>query len=213
MQQNKTILMIMLTALIFIMAACGNSADESSATVDNQSVNDSSAQNTNEDSTENDLDTDSNDKETTVKDTNDKNEEGDTSEKASKEDEGSSTDDAETGLKEEYLQKLNEAKKEAEELEAADSSTYALKKVENDRWEIWDELLNEIYGVLEEQLPPEEMEQLREKQRDWIKHRDAAALEASQKYKGGTQEHLEYVAVLANLTEERCYELVADYMK
>jgi uncharacterized protein YecT (DUF1311 family) len=59
----------------------------------------------------------------------------------------------------------------------------------------------------------EEMDQLREEQREWIQYRDNSAAEASEKYKGGTQEHLEYVAVLANLTEERSYELVNDYMR
>ena len=98
-------------------------------------------------------------------------------------------------------------------MEATDSSNYALKKVENERWELWDKLLNEIYGVLEEQLSQEEMDQLRAEQRNWLKYRDDSALEASQKYKGGTQEQLEYVAVLANLTEQRCYELVENYMK
>lgn len=116
-------------------------------------------------------------------------------------------------LKEEYSIKLINTKIEAEKLQATDSSTYALKKVENDRWELWDKLLNEIYGALKEQLSLEEMEQLRESQREWIKDRDDQALEASLKFKGGTQEHLEYVAVLANLTEERCYELVDRYMK
>ncbi|MEK4520971.1 lysozyme inhibitor LprI family protein [Psychrobacillus sp. FSL W7-1457] len=116
-------------------------------------------------------------------------------------------------LKEEYLIKLNNTKLEAENLKATDSSTYALKKVEDDRWVLWDELLNEIYGALKEQLSPEEMDQLRENQRQWLKDRDEQALEASLKFKGGTQEHLEYVAVLANLTEKRCYELVDSYMK
>ncbi|KGM45279.1 DUF1311 domain-containing protein [Neobacillus niacini] len=115
--------------------------------------------------------------------------------------------------KEEYLQKLNTTKQATEELAATDSSTFALKKVENDRWEMWDALLNEVYGVLNEQLSTEEMDQLRTEQRNWIKHRDDTALEAAQKYKGGTQEQLEYVAVLANLTEERCYELVENYIK
>ncbi len=87
-----------------------------------------------------------------------------------------------------------------------------MKKVENDRWELWDELLNEIYGVLTEELTSEEMEQLREEQRDWIEKRDERALEASLEYEGGTQEQLEYVSVLANVTEERCYELVEEYM-
>nr|WP_279401731.1 DUF1311 domain-containing protein [Piscibacillus salipiscarius] len=69
-----------------------------------------------------------------------------------------------------------------------------------------------MYGVLENQLAKEEMDLLREEQRLWITTRDETALEASLKYKGGTQEHLEYVAVLANLTEERCYELVEEYL-
>ena len=120
---------------------------------------------------------------------------------------------AKKSFREEYSQKLNDTKKEAEKLEATDSSTYALKKVENDRWELWDKMLNEIYGVLEEQLSEEEMNQLREEQRNWLKYRDDSALEASLKFKGGTQEHLEYVAMLANLTEQRCYELFENYMK
>ena len=82
-------------------------------------------------------------------------------------------------------------------MKATDSSTFALKKVENDRWEMWDALLNEVYGVLREQLTTEEMDQLRTEQRNWLKQRDDTALEASLKYKGGTEEHLEYVAVLA----------------
>ena len=88
-----------------------------------------------------------------------------------------------------------------------------MKKVEDDRWKIWDGLLNEIYGVLKEQLSTEEMDQLRKEQRNWINHRDATALEASKKYEGGTQETLEYSAVAANLTEERCFKLVEIYMK
>lgn len=122
------------------------------------------------------------------------------------------TSEQQSMLKDRYLEKIKEARAEAADLEPTDSSTYALKKVENDRWNIWDDLLNETYQALEEQLPSEEMDRLRDKQREWITYRDNSALEASEKYKGGTQEHLEYVSVLANLTEERCIELVEGYM-
>lgn len=197
-RNNGDSLKVLLTLVIVILAACGNSSEESSATLDNQSQNNNLTQNTNNDSTENAANTYNNDTDTINKDNNDSKENVDTHE-------GS--------LQEEYLKKINYTKKEAEELVATDTSTYALKKVENDRWDIWDELLNEIYGVLKEQLSHKEMDQLREEQRNWIRYRDDCALEASLKYKGGTQEHLEYVAVLANLTEERCYELVSNYMK
>ena len=117
------------------------------------------------------------------------------------------------GLKKHYIQKISNTKKLVAELEATDSSTYALKDLENERWTYWDQLLNEIYSSLEKQLSQEEMDRLREEQRNWIKSRDESALASSQKYKGGTQEQLEYVAVLANLTEERCNELVNNYVK
>ena len=229
--------MVMLAVLV-ILAGCGNSSEESNVTSDNQSKNNNSSQNTNEE-----IDTDSNDTNEKVEtsqndkddssngeatenasntdnmdtDTNtsedDSNEKIDTSNDEPAKEEDSSTDNIEAGLKEAYLEKLNDTKKETEELEPTGPSTYAHKAVESNGWEIWDDLLNDIYGVLNEQLPPKEMDQLKEEQRNWIKHRDDSALEASLKYKGGTQEHLEYVAVLANLTEERCFELVENYMK
>lgn len=125
----------------------------------------------------------------------------------------SAKDNTTASLKEEYLQKLQDTKTKVDQIKPEDSSTYALKAVEDYKYEIWDDLLNEIYRVLQEQLTDVEMDSLREKQREWIDYRDATALEASKKYEGGTQEHLEYSAVIAKLTEDRCYVLVEDYMQ
>ncbi|MFD2681874.1 lysozyme inhibitor LprI family protein [Bacillus seohaeanensis] len=218
MKNNHRVLMGMLIIVLVILAACGNSPDESSTPADNDSENNNVTQDTkeeasNSDSKENASNTDNTNTDVSDQENKDTNKKVDTSDNVPAKEEAPSTNHTEGNLKEEYLQKLKDAKKETEELEATDSSTYALKKVENDRWEIWDELLNEIYGKLKEQLPPEEMDELREEQRKWIEYRDDNALKASLKYKGGTQEHLEYVAVLANLTEERCFELVEEYMK
>ncbi|WP_186580236.1 lysozyme inhibitor LprI family protein [Aquibacillus kalidii] len=189
---------------IFMLVGCGNTSDEPTTIssendsvtkaikedIDSPKANEGTSQSEPEESVQQDSDdTASENSSTNAKD-----------------------DNAEASLKNEYLKKLNDTNKETEDLKATDPSTYAEKKVANDRLEIWDGLLNEIYGVLEEQLPPEEMEQLREEQRNWIDYRDNSALEASLEYKGGTQEHLEYVIVLANLTKERCYELVEEYM-
>jgi len=73
-------------------------------------------------------------------------------------------------------------------------------------------LINYIYGDLEELLSDEEMEDLRVEQREWIEYRDETAKEASLKYEGGTGEQLEYVATENNVTIERCYELIENYM-
>ncbi|MFD2762069.1 lysozyme inhibitor LprI family protein [Lentibacillus juripiscarius] len=116
------------------------------------------------------------------------------------------------GKKGEYLRKLNEME-EADKYAEAKTTTLDMEKQEEERYKKWDEALNEIYGVLKEELSKEEMDKLREEQRNWIKHRDEAAKESSLKYKGGSYESLEYVATQASLTKERCYKLVAHYMK
>lgn len=66
--------------------------------------------------------------------------------------------------------------------------------------------------MLEEELSTEKMAHLREEQRNWLNERDDTAKNASLKFEGGTQEQLEYVSVLANLTKERCYELINTYL-
>ena len=119
---------------------------------------------------------------------------------------------ADKSQKDEYLQKLSEME-EADRNEEAKTTMAELEQQESDRFEKWDKELNQIYGILKEQLSTEQMEQLREEQRAWIKQRDESAKEASLKYKGGSTEKLEYVATQATLTRERCYELAAQYMK
>lgn len=117
--------------------------------------------------------------------------------------------------KEKYLKKLNETKKEQDEIRKNSKNliTIELKNMEGNRYDVWNGLLNEVYGVLKKQLPADEMEELQKEQLEWIKQRDKSALEASEKYKGGTMEHLEYTVVLNNLTEERTFELVEKHMK
>ncbi len=208
---RKYFTLIFNVVFVIILAACQSSSDESSATVENQSENNSSSQTTNEDSSNTDQAENTSNTNNTDTDNNKENEKVDTRKNEPTKEKDSSTNTT-ANLKDEYLKKLSETKTLTDKMEATDTSTYALKKVEDDRWDLWDALLNEVYGVLNEQLPTDEMDQLRQEQRDWIKFRDDTALEASHKFKGGTQEHLEYSAVSANLTEERCYELVEDYM-
>lgn len=116
------------------------------------------------------------------------------------------------GQKAEYLKKLNEME-ESDRNSDAGTTMVEMQEQEEARYKKWDAELNTIYGILEEQLDPDEMEELRAEQREWITHRDKSAEEASHKYEGGTMAPLEYVATQAELTKERCYELVAKYME
>ena len=74
-------------------------------------------------------------------------------------------------------------------------------------------MLNEIYGVLIEQLPEEEMYIVRAEQVNWISIRDAKANESGKQYEGGTMQPVAYSDSLGESTKERCYELVNKYMK
>jgi len=118
------------------------------------------------------------------------------------------------GNKQKYLDKLNSIEKAATEIRNNnDGTTFGMRKSQEEILEKWDQALNEIYQVLETQLPADEMEKLRQEQRKWITLRDETAKEDASQFEGGTMEPLEYTASLANTTKERCYELVENYMK
>lgn len=137
---------------------------------------------------------------------------------SSQEQQESKKDDSEgtsAGKKDDYLKTLKEfdSKMEMKQKEALDGTQAEMNEAQDKTYSQWDQKLNEIYGILEQQLPTKDMEQLREEQREWIKNRDEEANKASSKYKGGSLEPLEYSSALTRITKERCYELVHHYMK
>lgn len=207
MKNNRKSLMALLIVAFVILAACGNSSDKSSASSNNPSSDSSLNQGANKDTDKNTVDNSSegtktpqlNDRESTSNETSTNSKDSDSLKP---------TDHK----KDEYLQKLNEME-ELDRHSEVGTTMLELEKQEAERYQKWDRELNDIYGILKEQLHAEQMEQLREEQRNWIKHRDEVAEESSLKYKGGSTESLEYVATQASLTRERCYELVAKYMK
>ncbi|MDI2588499.1 DUF1311 domain-containing protein [Psychrobacillus sp. NEAU-3TGS] len=213
MRKNRKILIVMFTLISALLAGCGNASD-----VLSDESTENSTQGTKDDATNKDLtdktesssegagNTELNDQEDTAEDTSRKSDDGQPLKSSN------SDDEMQISNKDEYLKKLNEME-EADRFSEVGTTTLELEEQEAERYKKWDAELNKIYGVLKEQLSAEQMDQLREEQRNWIKYRDEAAKEASLKYKGGTMEALEYVATQAGLTRERCYLLVAKYMK
>ncbi|MDM5227387.1 DUF1311 domain-containing protein [Cytobacillus sp. NJ13] len=218
MENNMKFLAVLLTVgLSGVMAACGNSSEESSSLP----ASNSSAQNEDGGSIDKGF-TDSEGSEAEnssgSSDNTQLNEQEDTDNPSAASNEGesveSSNDQNENheSNKDEYLKKLNKME-EADRYAEAKTTTAELVEQEAERYRTWDEELNKIYGLLEEQLDKGQMDQLREEQRNWIHQRDETAKKSSLKYKGGSMEPLEYVATQASLTRERCYLLVARYMK
>ncbi|MFC4409044.1 lysozyme inhibitor LprI family protein [Chungangia koreensis] len=185
--KKQYIAMAVLVVSIIILSACGNTTDESKADANKQvDLNNTGQQ----------IDTKTD--ENTTEDHDDASTVG-------------NDEVVNERTKDDYLKKLNEME-EADRYGPAQSTTVELVEQETERYEKWDRELNEIYGLLKEQLSQEKMDSLREEQREWIVHRDETAKESSLNYKGGSMESLEYVATQAELTRERCYLLVAKYM-
>ena len=114
-----------------------------------------------------------------------------------------------------FFQKLHQIEVSLSDLDylIKDGVTSDLIEAESERYERWDDALNEIYGVLKTQLSESEMNALREKQRSWIAYRDRTANAEGTKFAGGSAEPLVYIGTMATLTEERCYKLVEEYMR
>ena len=120
-----------------------------------------------------------------------------------------------TGSKEKYLAKIADVEKGIKELDPVfeNGTQIELTEAQVEVLERWDTLMNEIYKELEKTLPPNDMDKLRAEQKNWLTSRDEKAAEAASKFEGGTMKNLEYASVQAQLTKERCYELVEKYMK
>ncbi|PAE23246.1 lysozyme inhibitor LprI family protein [Bacillus sp. 7894-2] len=210
MENNKRFLAVLLTiALSGVLAACGNSSEESSS----QPSSNSSAQEEDIETTEKapdgsqGIEEEKSDGSSNTTQSHDK----DNSTEASNNVEAVERNESHESSKDEYLKKLNKME-EADRKAEAKTTTAEMVEQEEERYRTWDDELNKIYGLLEEQLENNQMNQLREEQRKWIQQRDETAKNSSLKYKGGSMEQLEYVATLASLTRERCYLLVAKYM-
>ncbi|MEC0259346.1 DnaJ domain-containing protein [Paenibacillus lautus] len=119
-----------------------------------------------------------------------------------------------SNLKVEYLEKLDNIEKGLADLDNLykDGITSEMIESESETYNRWNDALNEIYGVLKDQLSNDAMNKIREEQRQWIVYRDDIARAESLEFKGGTMESLQYTSTQARLTKERCFELVQNYM-
>ncbi|NEX79613.1 DUF1311 domain-containing protein [Bacillus thermocopriae] len=113
--------------------------------------------------------------------------------------------------KNEYMAKLYET--ELKERKNEYQSDFQMRDDYIYNYQLWDDMLNEIYGVLKTQLSETEMTNLRNEQRKWIKTRDETAQARYDEEGRGTMSAMVEAETLFKLTKERCYELVRDYMR
>ena len=93
------------------------------------------------------------------------------------------------------------------------SSTGDAAQAEYERYQAWDDMLNEIYALLKTQLSSSEMKALKNEEINWINYRDKTAENDARDFEGGSNYSVVYNGSLATTTKDRCYELVNNYMK
>lgn len=77
-----------------------------------------------------------------------------------------------------------------------------------ERYLLWDGLLNEIWTALKEILDKETMQQLTSQELAWIEEKEQASLDDAAQYEGGSLYPTVYYGTAAKLTKERVYELL-----
>ena len=79
-------------------------------------------------------------------------------------------------------------------------------------YQMWDDTLNIVWGLLEANLSEADMEVLRKEEREWIAFKDAEVQAAGQECEGGSIQPSVEASRAADLTKARVYEL-AEYAK
>lgn len=118
-----------------------------------------------------------------------------------------------SSLKETYLQKAGHTRESVVTLEEQLNPVGTLEMVEfgSEALTLWDDLLNEIWVVLGEEMPKNEFETLRKEQRKWITEKESTA-ESIYTGTQGSAARVEAMYFQWDFTEERVYYLIHNFM-
>ena len=112
-----------------------------------------------------------------------------------------------------YRARLDELDLQIQKIRSSETeaTTYSMKTAAENELKLWDSELNNIYNDILNYLDEEQTRELVSAEREWMKERDAKAVEAAKNSAGGTLEGLEYTASLAESTRQRAYALADMY--
>ena len=229
MKKSKIFIVATLLVILWVgMSACSNTSDNTTS-IKNQSEPENISESTDDSTQSNDSSTDG-----TMKSENSGNNNSDeTSVQKSNSQVEVSLEEANTtnkinesiqedkiskivGRKIEFIERLDNIQKELDAMpEKKDSDkgvTNAMKNYYGISYETYDKALNEIYALLQKELSPETMKDLKTEQMKWIVQKEDMANEERLKNNGGTFENVAYYISLYESTKERCYELINTYM-
>ena len=111
-----------------------------------------------------------------------------------------------------FLEGFSNIEKKSEELKSMinnndlSQTDYNLKT--GDLYALWDDTLNDLWGVLEKTLSKDEMDSLTEEENVWIADKDKQIADAGSEVEGGSMQPMLENMKGAELTEERVRQLV-----
>lgn len=105
------------------------------------------------------------------------------------------------------LSNAEEREKEITEKQKAADTQMDMNIAAAELYQMWDDTLNRVWGLLEANLSETDMEVLRKEEREWIAFKDAEVQAAGQECGGGSIQPSVEAATAADLTKTRVYEL------
>ena len=117
-------------------------------------------------------------------------------------------------MKRSYLNELSKINEKANALINGniDDTQYEINQSSVQVYNLWNNELNKIYSNLKTTLTSEEMLKLQKEEINWIIYKEKIIKKDSVNYEGGSVYDSALNIKLANLTKERCYYLVNNYM-
>ncbi|MBS6955517.1 MAG: DUF1311 domain-containing protein [Enterocloster asparagiformis] len=112
-----------------------------------------------------------------------------------------------------YRQRLVDLDNQIQKLreEDKDSSAYSLKAAAESELKLWEGEMNIIYNALLDALDQDGAASLAAEQQEWMRNREARAVENNAKNNAGSLEGVGVTASLTALTRSRAYDLVDRY--
>lgn len=95
-----------------------------------------------------------------------------------------------------------------EKLAAGDLSQLEMNQISYENYMVWDEQLNYIWKLMKENLPEDQMNDILQEERAWIKEKEKKVKEAGAENEGGSLQPLLENTEAADLTKTRAYELL-----
>lgn len=110
--------------------------------------------------------------------------------------------------------RLNKAEAEAATLEKKWMEDASIKQTDMNRlsrqvYQVWDDVLNELWQVLKENLDDSTMDMLLQEQRTWITNKEDEVKKAAAAFNGGSMAAFAANQKAAELTKARVYELAS----